>query len=104
MKDTTKTRNPMKEGFSAIPHAEPLTPYRKSLLNRVHYAASKLGLEGDGYRLALLALSGSRTAIALTNAQIVEAIIAFENLIPQDNTAATLERELGLGRAAWPIY
>jgi len=82
MKDTTKTRNPMKGGFSAIPHIEPLTPYRKSLLSRVHYAASRIGLEGDGYRLALLALADSKTAIALTNAQLVQAINDLENLIP----------------------
>lgn len=65
MKDATKTRNPMREGFSAIPQAEPLTSYRKSLLSRVHYAASKLGLEGNGYRLALLALRGSKTRLHL---------------------------------------
>lgn len=78
-------------------HAEPVTPYRKSLLNRVHVVASKVGLEGDGYRLALLALAGSKTAIVLTNAQLVEAIKDFESLAPaEDNSAAALA-----GLLAW---
>lgn len=71
-------------------HAEPLTPYRKSLLNRVHYAAAKVGLEGDGYRLALLALSGSKTAVALTNTQLVAAIKDFESLDTADCSAEAL--------------
>lgn len=72
-------------------HAEPLTPYRKSLLARIHTVARRVGLEGDGYRLALLGLAGKKTATALTNQQLVQAIQDLESLRPEDHSAEALE-------------
>lgn len=71
-------------------HAEPLTPYRKGLLNRVHDTAKRLGLDDGGYRLCLLAFTGSKTAIALTNAQIVQACKDLEALDTTDYSAQAL--------------
>lgn len=76
--------------FTTQEHVEPLTPHRKGLLRRVHDAAAMVGLEGDGYRLGLLALTGSKTAVALSNAQIVQAIRDFESMLVQDNSAEAL--------------
>lgn len=75
---------------TTVQHAEPLTPYRKSLLNRVHDTAARLGLDEGGYRLCLYAFTGSRTAVALTNAQIVQACKDLESLDTRDYSAQAL--------------
>lgn len=71
-------------------HAEPLTPYRKSLLNRVHDTAYRLGLDDGGYRLCPLAFTGSKTAVKLTNAEILQACKDLESLDTTDYSAQAL--------------
>ena len=75
----------------------PLTPRRKALLARVHALAKDLGLEGDGYRLVLRALTGKPSCALMDEEELYEAALGLEALRQEreDNSAQALRREFG---------
>jgi hypothetical protein len=75
----------------------PLTPRRKALLARVHALAKELGLEGDGYRLVLRALTGKPSYALMDEEELYEAALGLEALRQEreDNSSQALRREFG---------